>query len=289
MFEPVIKWSGSKRSQAENILTYFPKEIDTYYEPFCGGASVLRRLLSSDIKVNRYVCSDLNSGLIDLWNEIINNPERVSSYYNRLWNELNQDDDKQRKKEYFATVRERYNREHNPLDFMFIMRTTTNGMPRYNRDGEFNNSFHVTRNGIIPETLEKIIYEWSELLNKNKVEFMACSYDEIKPKEDDFVYLDPPYANTKGMYYGTIDYDKLWNWLRNLPCKYALSFDGISGEEDNTWNVPKDVYSRHEYLLSGNSSFKRTIGKSNDSNISTGMKALISDIVRSEVKKIIKL
>ena len=265
MFEPVIKWSGSKRSQAENILAYFPKEIDTYYEPFCGGASVLRRLLSSDIKVNRYVCSDLNSGLIDLWNEIINNPERVSSYYNRLWNELNVDDDKQRKKEYFATVRERYNREHNPLDFMFIMRTTTNGMPRYNRDGEFNNSFHVTRNGIIPETLEKIIYEWSELLNKNKVEFIACSYDEIKPKENDFVYLDPPYANTKGMYYGTIDYDKLWNWLRNLPCKYALSFDGISGEEDNTWNVPQDVYSRHEYLLNGNSSFKRTIGKSTDS------------------------
>ena len=265
MFEPVIKWSGSKRSQAENILTYFPKEIDTYYEPFCGGASVLRRLLSSDIKVNHYVCSDLNGGLIDLWNEIINNPERVSSYYKKLWNELNVDDDKQRKKEYFATIRERYNREHNPLDFMFIMRTTTNGMPRYNRDGEFNNSFHVTRNGIVPETLEKIIYEWSELLNKNKVEFMACSYDEIKPKEDDFVYLDPPYANTKGMYYGTIDYEKLWNWLRNLPCKYALSFDGISGEEDNTWNVPQDVYSRHEYLLNGNSSFKRTIGKSNNS------------------------
>ena len=267
MFEPVIKWSGSKRSQAENILTYFPKEIDTYYEPFCGGASVFRRLLSSNIKVNRYVCSDLNSGLIDLWNEIINNPERVSYYYNKLWNELNQDGDKQRKKEYFATVRERYNREHNPLDFMFIMRTTTNGMPRYNRDGEFNNSFHVTRNGIIPETLKKIIYEWSELINKNKVEFMACSYDEIKPKENDFVYLDPPYANTKGMYYGTIDYEKLWDWLRNLSCKYALSFDGISGEEDNTWNVPQDIYSTHEYLLSGNSSFKRTIGKSNDSMV----------------------
>lgn len=265
MFEPVIKWSGSKRSQANEILKYFPKEIDTYYEPFCGGASILRRLLSSNIKVNHYICSDLNSGLIDLWNEIINNPKRVSSYYKKLWNELNQDDDKQRKKEYFATVRERYNREHNPLDFMFIMRTTTNGMPRYNRDGEFNNSFHVTRNGIIPKTLEKIIYEWSELLNKNKVEFMACSYDEIKPKENDFVYLDPPYANTKGMYYGTIDYDKLWNWLRNLPCKYALSFDGISGEEDNTWNVPRDVYSKHEYLLSGNSSFKRTIGRSNNS------------------------
>lgn len=265
MFEPAIKWSGSKRSQAESILAFFPEKIDTYYEPFCGGASVLRRLLDSNIKVNSYVCSDLNSGLIDLWNEIINHPEQVVSYYKKLWNELNIDDDKQRKKEYFYTVRDRYNKEHNPLDFMFIMRTTTNGMPRYNRDGEFNNSFHVTRNGIVPDTLEKIVYEWSELLRKKNVEFISCSYDEIKPKENDFVYLDPPYANTKGMYYGAINYEKLWDWMRNLPCKYALSFDGISGKEDNTWNVPTDVYSKHEYLLSGNSSFKRTIGKSNDS------------------------
>lgn len=265
MYEPVIKWSGSKRSQAEKILTFFPKEIDTYYEPFCGGASVLRRLLDSDIKVNHYVCSDLNSGLIDLWNEIINNPLEVYFYYKKLWNELNFDDDKQRKKEYFASVRERYNNEHNPLDFMFIMRTTTNGMPRYNRDGEFNNSFHVTRNGIIPETFEKIIFEWSHLLKKNNVEFISCSYEDIKPTDNDFLYLDPPYANTKGMYYGTINYEKFWNYLRSLPCKYALSFDGKSGDIDNTWNVPEDVYTRHEYLFSGNSSFKRTIGKSNDS------------------------
>ena len=56
---------------------------------------------------------------------------------------------------------------------------------------------------------------------------------------------------------------------RNINLSKGLKvlslFDGISGEGDNTWNVPKDVYSRHEYLLNGNSSFKRTIGKSNDS------------------------
>lgn len=265
MYEPVIKWSGSKRSQAENILKYFPKEIDTYYEPFCGGASVLRRLLDSDIKVKRYICSDLNSGLIDLWNEIISHPNLVCRHYKNLWSELNKDDDKQCKKEYFAKIRERYNKEHNPLDFMFIMRTTTNGMPRYNRNGNFNNSFHITRNGIIPDTLEKIIYEWSDSLKKNHVEFISCSYEEINPNKNDFVYLDPPYANTKGMYYGTIDYLKLWDYLRSLSCHYALSFDGISGKEDNTWSVPKDIYSKHEYLLNGNSSFKRTIGKSNDS------------------------
>lgn len=155
MFEPVIKWSGSKRSQADKIISYFPKEIDTYYEPFCGGASVLRRLLSSDIKVKEYVSSDLNDDLIALWNEIIDHPEEVILHYKKLWSELNVDDDKERKKEYFYVIRDRYNKERNPLDFMFIMRTTTNGMPRYNKQGDFNNSFHVTRNGINPNTLEK--------------------------------------------------------------------------------------------------------------------------------------
>ena len=261
-FQPVIKWSGSKRSQSEEIIKYFPKEIDTYYEPFCGGCSVLFQLLHSDIKVNNYVCSDKNKGLIDLWNLIKINPKLVSYSYSIMWNELNIDDNKERKKQYFYMVRERYNNEHNPTDFMFIMRTTTNGMPRYNNNGDFNNSFHVTRNGILPNKLEKIIYQWSEVLNKNNVEFINQEYNNIITKKNDFIYLDPPYANTKGMYYGTIDYNILWNWLKQQSCKYILSFDGKTNNEDMTQNIPTNIYSKHIYLNSGNSSFRRVIGKS---------------------------
>lgn len=261
-FQPVIKWSGSKRSQSEEIIKYFPKEIDTYYEPFCGGCSVLFQLLHSDIKVKNYVCSDKNKGLIDLWNLIKVNPKLVSDSYSIMWNELNIDDNKERKKQYFYMVRERYNNKHNPTDFMFIMRTTTNGMPRYNNNGDFNNSFHVTRNGILPNKLEKIIYQWSEVLNKNNVKFINQEYNNILTKENDFVYLDPPYANTKGMYYGTIDYNILWNWLKQQSCKYILSFDGKTNNEDMTQNIPTNIYSKHIYLNSGNSSFRRVIGKS---------------------------
>lgn len=81
------------------------------------------------------------------------------------------------------------------------MRTTTNGMPRYNSDGEFNNSFHVTRNGILPDKLKDIVNEWSVLLNEHNVKFKCCSFTDIKPNNDDFIYMDPPYANTKGMYF----------------------------------------------------------------------------------------
>ena len=256
-----IKWSGSKRSQAAEIIKYFPKEIDTYYEPFCGGASVFEKLKKSDIKVNEYVLSDVNEDLIDLYQTIKNNPKELCEHYERLWNELNQHGDSfeetELKKRYFEKVRKRFNEEKNPADFLFIMRTTTNGMPRYNKKGEFNNSFHVTRNGMMPNKLKKIIYEWNELLNG--VEVRCCSYTEIIPKESDFVYLDPPYANTKGMYYGTIDYEELWEYLNGLECGWALSFDGKS-DKDNTYNVPK-IYDRHLYLKSGDSSFRRVIGK----------------------------
>lgn len=206
IFEPAIKWSGSKRSQAEQILNYFPNEISTYYEPFCGGCSVLKRLLDSNIKVNRYVCSDLNQDLINLWLMIKSSPIHLAEVYEKLWKELNIDEDKSRKREYFNTVRDRYNSERRPEDFLFIMRTTTNGMPRYNKNGEFNNSFHITRNGIQPNKLYKILQEWSNKLNQYQVEFYAKNYDQIRSEVGDLLYLDPPYFNTKGMYYGTIDY-----------------------------------------------------------------------------------
>ena len=263
-FQPVIKWSGSKRSQSEEIVKRIPrKEYNTYYEPFCGGYSILFQLLHSDIKFNKYICSDKNEGLINLWNEIKNNPDEVAKQYELMWNELNIDEDKERKKQYFYMVRDRYNKEHSPYDFMFIMRTTTNGMPRYNKNGEFNNSFHVTRNGIKPSSLYKIIKEWSTVLNKYNVEFVHQEYSKIQTKENDFIYLDPPYANTKGMYYGAINYEELWNWMSKQSCDYMLSFDGKSTTEDMTYEVPDYLYSKHEYLYSGNSSFRRVIGKFN--------------------------
>jgi DNA adenine methylase len=79
------------------------------------------------------------------------------------------------------------------------------------------------------------------------------------------MYIDPPYAGTKGMYFGGFDNNKLFEWLKIVKCKWAMSYDGISGKIDNTYNVPEDLYDEHIYIKSGNSSFKRVIGKSKDS------------------------
>ena len=260
--QPAIKWSGSKRSQAEQIISYFPKQIDTYYEPFCGGASVFARLyMNRKTQIKHFVLSDINNDLMSLYKVIQNNPIQLCKHYESLWNELNKDDNINRKKEYFASIRQRFNREHDPMDFMFIMRTTTNGMPRYNQNGEFNNSFHVTRNGMLPNKLKDIIGQWHDMLQD--VELKTCSYNEITPNENDFMYLDPPYANTTGMYYGKINYSHLWNYLNTIKSSWALSFDGMANENDYTQNIPL-IYDKHVYLKSGNSSFRRIIGNNKD-------------------------
>ena len=54
-----IKWTGSKRKQAPEIVDNFPKEINTYYECFLGGGSVLHELLnriySGEIKYKKII------------------------------------------------------------------------------------------------------------------------------------------------------------------------------------------------------------------------------------------
>ena len=239
-FQPVVKWSGSKRSQCGEIVKLFPAEIGAYYEPFCGGCSVLMALMDSGISPKRYVCSDLNGDLIALWNRIKDAPDDVLEAYTGLWKRLNADSDIARKRAFFEKQREIYNKTHDPLVFFFIMRTTTNGMPRYNGK-----------------------------LRKNNVEFIHRPYEKAlaEARGGDFVYLDPPYASTKGMYFGGIDLGAFFRSLSELNSRgveYALSFDGKSGECDNTYSVPDWCYKRHLYLKSGNSSFKRTTG--NDRN-----------------------
>ena len=263
-FQPAMKWSGSKRSQCNEIIKYFPKEIDTYYEPFCGGCSMLYRLMvEPSIKVKRFIVSDINKDLILFWKTLKDDYKFLINGYTKLHNEfveLNQTE----QKEYYKQVRERYNKNHNVVDFLFIMRTCYNGMPRYNSDGEFNNPVHPKRSGIEPDRLEKIFEDWSKLLKKKDVYFRDLPYWETTTDINDFVYLDPPYANTKGMYFGNFNTPRFLEFLKYLNCKWIMSYDGsVSSErtnEDYSDNVPKELYTEKIMIKSGNSSFRRLNG-----------------------------
>lgn len=255
---PVIKWSGSKSSQAERILKEIPA-FERYFEPFLGGGSVLYK-----VAPQRGICGDICEPLVGIWNLIKDEPLKVCEYYNKEWNRLQLEGH-----QVFYEVRERFNINRNPLDLLFLSRTCVNGLIRFNSEGNFNNSFHLTRKGINPERFNKIVMDWNKRIQG--VEFVCQEYYDTTrdANRNDFVYLDPPYENTKGRYYGTstIDFEEFYTYLDDLNrrgVKFALSFDGIRGDKEYGTNLPKELYKRELKLSSGNSSFKKVMDKSNE-------------------------
>lgn len=256
MLKPVIKWSGSKRSQAEAIIKNIPDDFNTYFEPFIGGGSILYA-----IHPTKAVCGDICKPLIDLWCEIKDNPEKLAESYKLRWNRLQIEG-----YEAFYLIRDNFNRTHSPEDLLFLSRTCVNGLIRFNSKGEFNNSLHHTRKGIKPDTLKKIILDWSSRIEG--ATFFANDYKLTteSASSGDFIYLDPPYFHTVGRYYGTksINFDEFMLYLDSLNTrgiKYMLSFDGMRGNTDYTVELPKELYKRHEFVASGNSSFKKVMDK----------------------------
>lgn len=251
--QPVIKWSGSKRSQAKKIIEFFP-EFKTYYEPFLGGGSVLLELRPS-----KAVCYDINSSLIDFWNKVKQNPIELGNHYQHEWQLLQANGHT-----HYTLIRDRYNNSQNGEDLLFLSRTCVNGLIRYNRKGEFNNTLHYSRPGINPQKLKKIINSTSEVI-KNYT-FLCEDYRAVLTTitSEDFIYLDPPYANTKGRYYGSIDYSEFFDFLNELNekgIKYALSFDGKTEDKEYYYDIPKHLYKRHIILKSGKSTFNKVIDK----------------------------
>ena len=252
--KPVIKWSGSKRSQAEIIKSYFPCTFDTYYEPFLGGGSILYT-----INPKKAVCGDICKPLIELWKEIQCNPVELAEKYSSRWQRLHEEG-------YTAyyDIREQFNKTKSPEDLLFLSRTCVNGLIRFNDKGEFNNSLHHSRPGIHPERLKEILFDWSSRIQG--VDFYNDDYINTTQNAtpNDIIYLDPPYFHTKGRYFGTIDFERFLyylNDLNNRGIKYMLSFDGKRGDKDYIVEIPKELYNRHILIPSGNSTFKKVIDK----------------------------
>ncbi|MET3666802.1 DNA adenine methylase [Caulobacter sp. 1776] len=247
----ILKWTGSKRSQAAQIARMAPPHA-RYVEPFLGGGAVLYHLAGDGT-----VASDLYAPLIGFWKLAQARPEALIADYAEQWRRL-QDD----LPGYFYAVRDRFNAEKRPEDLNFLMRTCVNGIVRFSQAGDFNNSFHLSRKGMLPASFAKAVQAWSARLRG--VDFVARDYRETlaEARAGDFVYLDPPYAGNKQRYIGGIDEAALFAALDDLNrrgVRWALSFDGQRGETVYRADVPSDLYRRRMALISGNSAVAKVL------------------------------
>jgi len=237
---PLVKWVGNKRRQAAQIVERFPPRIKTYHEPFLGGGSVLLRLLSSDISVERFECGDSYAPLVALWQLIKDDSALLSATYDTRWRSL-----RSRGAPYFFEVRDSFNERHDPCDLFFLLRTCKNGFFRFNRKVVFNCSFRIGRFGTNvtrPDKVADLLTYLSGKLRERDVRFRTADYRTLVTSPGDVMYLDPPYPSVRRQIYaGEFDLGRFFRWLGEQRTAYLLSLDSFEGE-DRSVKVPDHLY-----------------------------------------------
>lgn len=145
---------------------------------------------------------------------------------------------------HYYEIRKRFNKEHHPLDFLFLNRAGFNGMIRFNSKGEFNIPFCRKPQRFSPAYVTKIVNQVShvrQLLRLRDFTFKCQEFEKTIEKRTagDIVYCDPPYIDRHVDYYNGWDdrHEKtLHEVLSNTPGKFILS----------TWH--HNDFRRNEYI-----------------------------------------
>jgi len=258
-----IPYQGSKRNLADRILSYFPPGVNTLIEPFAGSAAITLAAAARG-KAKRFYLNDLNKPLMDLWNLIINEPERVAKEYEDLWKAQHQ-----RGRSYYDKIREAFNKTGRPDYFLYLLARCVKASVRYNANGEFNQSPDNRRKGALPSTMRIHIFGGSFLL-KGKSLCSSMDYKDciLMPTADDLIYMDPPYqgvcSKRDPRYLKEVEFNEfveVLEFLNSRKISYIISYDGRTEDKVHGKKLPGHLNLYHQELLAGRSTQATLLGR----------------------------
>lgn len=198
--KPFVKWVGGKTQLLDDIKKTLPHNLSqikdvTYIEPFVGGGAVLFWILQEYPNITRAIINDINEELICTYRVIKSDVENLILELTRIQTEYLALDEIARK-DYFLSLRERYNEKNNSdietaALFIFLNRTCFNGLYRVNSKGKFNVPHGRYTNPKICD--EETLRADSAILQR--VEILCGDFSQTGKYADDNVlyYFDPPY------------------------------------------------------------------------------------------------
>ncbi len=259
-------YQGSKRGIAKYILPYFPSDVRCLIEPFCGAGAVSIAAAANGF-AKQFALNDLNKPLMELWSEILERPSVLCDEYERQWLEQQQD-----RKAYFFKVRNEFNKTHNAHQLLYLLARIVKGSVRYSSDGQFNQSADNRRSGMKPNTMRQNIFGVSALLSK-KTTIASVDFRQAvkKAKENDLIYMDPPYQGTSftrdHRYFNGLSYEEFveaLSHMNELNLSYIISYDGITGEKAHGKLLPDNLHLKHLHIHAGRSSQATLLGNNHE-------------------------
>jgi len=178
---PFIKWVGGKRQLVPELLKYVPATYGTYHEPFVGGGALFFALQPREA-----VLSDSNARLIRTYRGIRDSVHEVIDQLRTFPNE----------KSFFLDMRKRDIDAGSYADvaawFIYLNKTTYNGLYRVNKRNGFNSPFGDFKNPAICD--EPNLLACSEALKRAGLPVADFFEYTTNIHQGDFVYFDPPYV-----------------------------------------------------------------------------------------------
>lgn len=220
--KPIFRWAGSKRKILPTLSPYWKESYARYVEPFAGSACLFFAL-----EPKRALIADNNAELISTYRTLKNRAKKVYDFLMKI---------PRGKRSYLKQRKldgEKLSAIERAARFLFLNRFCFNGLYRTNLKGKFNVPYAPTGTGEISDwkTFRKSI----RLLKK--AEFICADFEETlkEVKENDFVYLDPPYAVEKRRVFkeygsesfGTVDLPRFRESLQEIDrkkAKFVLSY-----------------------------------------------------------------
>ena len=222
---PPIKCQGIKTKLVPWIRAIVPSDFDgIWIEPFLGSGVVVFNVLPK-----RALLADSNPHLINFYEAIsvgAITPASTRRHLESQGAELYRSNG-----EHYYIVRERFNRIHDPLDFLFLNRACFNGLIRFNRKGEFNVPFCRKPNRFSRSYVTKIcnqVKSVRDILTARDFTFATQDLSETigVAQSADFMYCDPPYVGRHTDYFnnwGEQSEVELAMLLSSVSCRFILS------------------------------------------------------------------
>jgi DNA adenine methylase len=204
---PPIKIQGIKSKLVSLIKANVSiDDVTTWIEPFMGSGVV-----GLNVAPKSAIFADLNPHIINFYNQLkskVITSRIVREFLEEQGALLAEGDD-----EYYYSVRERFNKEHNPLDFLFLNRSCFNGLIRFNKKNEFNVPYCHKSKRFSKSYITKIVNQvkhFEDMLDENNWKFLCQSFEKTisLATDNSFIYCDPPYVGRHVDYFDSWDESK---------------------------------------------------------------------------------
>jgi DNA adenine methylase len=251
----LLKWIGNKQRFAHEIVSYFPVQFGTYYEPFLGSGAVLATLAPKSA-----IGADAFKPLMEIWQALQLKPDQMRGWYAERYERTKT----QAKEVVYEQVKASYNAQPNGPDLLYLCRSCYGGVVRFRKADGYMSTPCGVHKPISPASFAKRVDEWRRRCRFT--EFVHADFAAVmeQAKKGDLIYCDPPYVDTQAIIYGAQGFSlpKLLEVINRCKLRgvhVALSIDGTKRSGDKICNIPAPdgLFETEAFVNCGRSMLRR--------------------------------